>query len=293
MPGFLTALLGLLAGLYSIYLIYLGLPVLMKCPPDKAAGYTAVVIVCAIVAMVVLSWVSAFALPGRGFGGLMGGRAMTLATPDGEVAIDTSRMQEAAKKMDEVRQRMEASQKSGDASGAGKAVVDPTAAGKALGDMMSAMTGTSGVPIAAQDLKALLPETLGSLKRESFEASGGQAVGIASSTAKASYADGVRHVQLTITDLGGLAGMATMAGWANMTVDKETQDSTEKVYKQAGRTIHEESRKDGSHAEYTVILGNGVIVEATGDKVDLGALKTMAAAVDLDAVEALKRTAKT
>ncbi|MGH7583775.1 MAG: Yip1 family protein [Gemmatimonadales bacterium] len=43
--------LGILAilGLYSLYLLYLGLPVLMKSPQDKAAGYTVVVIVCAIV----------------------------------------------------------------------------------------------------------------------------------------------------------------------------------------------------------------------------------------------------
>jgi hypothetical protein len=36
-------------GLYSLYLLYLGLPVLMKSPRDKAVGYTAVVTVAAIV----------------------------------------------------------------------------------------------------------------------------------------------------------------------------------------------------------------------------------------------------
>jgi hypothetical protein len=36
-------------GLYSLYLLYLGLPVLMKSPRDKAVAYTAVVIVAAIV----------------------------------------------------------------------------------------------------------------------------------------------------------------------------------------------------------------------------------------------------
>jgi hypothetical protein len=56
-------LLGLVSSLYSVYLIYLGLPVLMKCPADKAGVYTAVVIVCAIVAMGVLSAVSAIFLP--------------------------------------------------------------------------------------------------------------------------------------------------------------------------------------------------------------------------------------
>ena len=36
-------------GLYSLYLLYLGLPVLMKSPRDKAAAYTGVVVVAAIV----------------------------------------------------------------------------------------------------------------------------------------------------------------------------------------------------------------------------------------------------
>jgi len=38
-----------LAGLYGLYLLYLGLPRLMRCPPEKAISYTAVVVVCAMV----------------------------------------------------------------------------------------------------------------------------------------------------------------------------------------------------------------------------------------------------
>jgi hypothetical protein len=45
----LLGIFGIFAGLYGLYLLYLGLPRLMKCPEDKAVGYTAVVVVCAIV----------------------------------------------------------------------------------------------------------------------------------------------------------------------------------------------------------------------------------------------------
>jgi hypothetical protein len=58
--------LGLVAALYSIYLVYTGIPVLMKCPPEKAAVYTAVVVVCGIVAMLVLSAIVGLLLPGGG-----------------------------------------------------------------------------------------------------------------------------------------------------------------------------------------------------------------------------------
>ncbi len=36
-------------GLYSLYLLYLGLPVLMKTPPEKAVTYTVVVVLAAII----------------------------------------------------------------------------------------------------------------------------------------------------------------------------------------------------------------------------------------------------
>lgn len=65
------ALLGLLAALYSCYLLFLGLPVLMKAPEDKAVGYTAVVIIVAIVLYFVIGAVVAqFAWrPGMGMTG--------------------------------------------------------------------------------------------------------------------------------------------------------------------------------------------------------------------------------
>ena len=40
------AMLGLLAAVYSIYLLYTGLPVLMRSAPEKSVGYTVVVIIC-------------------------------------------------------------------------------------------------------------------------------------------------------------------------------------------------------------------------------------------------------
>ncbi|KQU77901.1 MULTISPECIES: Yip1 family protein [unclassified Rhizobacter] len=272
--------LGLLASLYSIYLLFTGLPVLMKAPEAKAAAYTAVVILCAVVLMLVLAALSGLALPTRSMFGTTtaGGPAVTIKTPDGEVKIDTAKMDALAKKMEEAGKRMEEAQKSGDAAATGKA--------------MGALTGGNGQPIAPADLKAALPEALGDLKRESIESQGGQAIGIASSMAKASYAAADKRVQLSITDLGGTAGLAALAGWANMTMDKETAEQVEKAYKQGERTVREEYRKDGSHGEVTVLLTNGVIVEAKGQQVDLAALKKALDAVGLDKLEAIKRPAK-
>lgn len=276
--------LGLLASLYSIYLLFTGLPVLMRAPEAKAAAYTAVVILCAIVLMLVLAALSGLALPTRSMFGATtaGGAGVTIKTPDGEVKIDTAKMDELSKKMEEAGKRIEEAQKSGDAA----------ATGRAMGEMMGALTGGNGQPIPAADLKAALPEALGDLKRESIESQGGQAIGIASSTAKASYAAGDKRLELSITDLGGTAGLAALAAWSGMTMDKETAEQVEKVYKQGGRTVREEFRKDGSHGEVTVLLANGVIVEAKGQQVDVALLKKSLDAVGLDRLEAVKRPSK-
>ena len=51
-------ILALVGALYSLYLLYLGLPILMKSPADKAAGYTIVTIIAAIVVFVVLGTIA-------------------------------------------------------------------------------------------------------------------------------------------------------------------------------------------------------------------------------------------
>lgn len=57
-----------LLGLYSLFLLFLGLPVLMKSPKEKAMGYTVVVIVCAIVIFWVIAMIGArfITMPGVG-----------------------------------------------------------------------------------------------------------------------------------------------------------------------------------------------------------------------------------
>lgn len=64
--------LAIFLGLYGLFILYLGLPVLMQTPPDKAVAYTVVVIVIAIVLFIVIG-----AILGAFTGALIGG-AMSL-----------------------------------------------------------------------------------------------------------------------------------------------------------------------------------------------------------------------
>lgn len=62
--GWIVAIVG---SLYGIYLLYLGLPVLMKCPEDKAIVYLLVV----VVVYIVLSWLLTSLIIAGMFGGAM------------------------------------------------------------------------------------------------------------------------------------------------------------------------------------------------------------------------------
>jgi ABC-type polysaccharide/polyol phosphate export permease len=53
------AIIGTLAGLYGLYLLYIGLPFLMKTPPEKNTGYFVVALLCTIGVFLVLSAVLA------------------------------------------------------------------------------------------------------------------------------------------------------------------------------------------------------------------------------------------
>jgi len=280
------SILGVLAALYSIYLFYTGLPVLMKTPPDKALAYTAVVIVCGIVAGIVISVLSSLVTPSHMSMGRPGG-AVSIKTPQGEVNIDTSKMEQMAKKMEEASKQMEAAQKSGDPAVAGQA------AGQAAAAMLGALTGNPARQVVpAADLKALLPESIGGLKRESFEAQSGGAMGFTGSTARAVYRGGEQQISLSISDTGGMAGLMALAGWANMTTDRETDREVEKIYKQGSRTVREEFRKDGSRSEYMVILPNGLLVQADGDRVPLDQVKKAVVGVGLAKLEAIQPPSK-
>ncbi|RYF56522.1 MAG: DUF1282 domain-containing protein, partial [Comamonadaceae bacterium] len=174
------SVLMLVASLYSIYLLYTGLPVLMKNLREKSVVYTVVVIVAAIVVGVIIGAVSSLFMP-RG-GSLMGGAAgsaITMETAGGKVSIDTAGLEAAGKKMEEAARKMEEAQKS----------QDPAAIAAAGQQAAAAAAGAlgGGQVMAAQSLKAALPEKLAGLPRTGFDVQDGAALGLPTSQARAQY----------------------------------------------------------------------------------------------------------
>lgn len=282
----MLSILGLLASLYSIYLIYLGIPVLMKAPEEKAAGYTAVIIVCGIVAALVLGGISGLFTrggPGMSMGGHGGsGGDVTFKLPGSDVTIDIAKLEEASKKMEAAGKAMEAAQAKGDSA----------AAGKAIGDMMGAAMGAGqgGKPFAPELLQGYAPTKLGGLERTALEARADNAMGMSFSSVKADYGQGAHSISFKLQDLGAVSALTmAMGAWAQSTVNRETQTEVERVFQRDGVSVKEEYRKDGSRAEIAMMLGNGVMVEVQGNGVSMDNLRSAVAALDLKGVASLKR----
>ena len=87
------SIIGLLVALYSLYVMYLGLPVLMKNPKEKTIVYMVVLIIASIIAGVVLSMVTRAFTPSMGMGGMggmgVGGGDAIISTPMGEIKINS------------------------------------------------------------------------------------------------------------------------------------------------------------------------------------------------------------
>ena len=87
------SIVGLLAALYSLYVMYLGLPQLMKNPKEKTITYMVVVVIASIIAGVVLSMVSRAFTPSMGgmgrYGGGLGGGDATISTPMGDIKVNS------------------------------------------------------------------------------------------------------------------------------------------------------------------------------------------------------------
>jgi hypothetical protein len=274
-------LLAILAGLYGLYVLYLGLPVLMKAPEDKAVGYTAVVVICAIVVMVILGSIAGV-VGGIGLGASR--LAEGFGSPASSIVASSTvspGLNQMSAQINAAAQQMEAAQKSGDTQGQMAAATNVIAA--ATGG------GVEVTPIDQNVLKALLPDNLGGMPRTSFEATKGGVGVLQISKAQAHYGnDQGSNIDLSITDMGGTRMLGVFAAWATVEEDKESDTGYEKMGKVDGRPVHQRFEKSGPHSDYETLIGGRFMVEANGSKVDMDTVRQAVASLDLAKLEALK-----
>jgi hypothetical protein len=246
----------LLASLYGCYLLYLGLPRVMKAPADKAPGYAIVTIIVAIVVSIVIGMVTAAVGGLAGLGGLSAmnhaGKASGTVEVNG-AKIDVGRMQAAAERAE-------------------------------------ALSKNPGKAASPEALKALLPASAAGYSRASVEtsSSGTDQAAIVVATGQYEKPDGAAF-RLEITDLGPMAGLTALAAGMNGHATKETASGYEKTETIDGRLTTEEWDRDSKSGKYSVVYGDRFSVQADGSAASIDDLKAAVRAVDGGRLEAMAK----
>ena len=248
-----------LVGLYSLFLLYAGLPHLMKVGEDKAMGYTALVVVCAIVINLVIFGVlgavtSLVAGPMIAHNAAVTGK---VTLPGGAGSVDIAKLQAASQQLD--------------------------AASKQARD---------GKPVHLADpavLKSYLPDAVAGFNRTDVSTESTGTEGLGAAAAVGTYAKGDARMRLTVSDMGAAGALAGIAGAFNVQSSRESSGQYEKVGKVDGRMTTESYDKTAKHGEYSVLVGERFMVHAEGDGMDMDALKSAVAAIDKGKLEALAK----
>jgi hypothetical protein len=325
-PGYLSAVLALspvlptmlqlIAGLYGIYVLFLGLPIVMRSPRDKAVGYTAAVVICTILLGILLGALSATA----GHFGLMPGSLAsnsaaeeaarqeqgativgniignTLGTDDKGKAGLTAALSNLAKAGQQSEQQTTGAGANSVANApstgaAGDSAQNPMAA---AGGLLTALGGALGGPhrVEVVDFKALtplLPSSLPGMKRLDAKGENQGAIGVKTASATANYqGDSGSGIQIVISDMSGVSGLMDLAGSLVQNTTSESDSGYEKDTVIGGRSVHEKFDTKARKGDLSVLLAKRFQIEITGDGVDMGSLEQALGQVDLAQLESMK-----
>jgi len=259
-------MLAILGALYNIYLLWIGGPMLMKVPQDKAPGFVIVTIIVGFVANLIAIYI-AFAIggamfamtPGAGAFGNPGGGSISV----GDTTLDTSKADAAVARMQAASSSIAASLKGGD--GAVK-VADPGA------------------------LQNMLPATISGWNRTSIENQGGGAAGISGSNAAAEFQSGDQSFRLSVSDRGALGNAVNVLGsQINASSNKQTATGYEKSEMQGGNLVEEKWDNQSKSGRYAVTVASRFEVEAEGSAPTIDALKSAVASVNLGQLQSLAK----
>lgn len=220
-----------IVGLYSLALLFIGLPRLMKTPEDKRIGYFATIIVVCIVVGIVMSVVLGSvramipgATPSYTFGQTTPAPQSTVegqVTLPGGVTVDVGELERMAQTYEQ---------------------------------------GGSATPIDPARLQAQLPQLLPGGFRL---ASSSSASAMGTSQAEGVYQNGDARITVTVVHMGQMGAITAMAGAMNVQQNTQSADGYSRTQSIDGRMFMEEVSTSGASATYSVV-GRGVALTADG-----------------------------
>lgn len=249
--------IGILVGLYSLYLLWVGLPIVMKPAADKATTYFAVTLAAAFVVYLGVS--------------LVAGAIVTLAP--GNSAYSSAATGSLSGTVD--------------VPGAGS--VDLAKLDAAAKQLEAQANGAPAKLVAGADLQGLLPASIGGWTRTTVENESGGAAGIGAASATGTYTQGEDSIRLSVTDLGAMGAIASLGTAFGVNASKETADGYERTSTADGRMINEKWNKADRRGSYTTVLGNRFSISAEGSAPDADAFKAVVGGVDAGRLAALAR----
>ena len=192
-------------------------------------------------------------------------------------------MSDQAKRMAEASKGMNEAMKKGGPEGMQEAM-------KKMGDVMRG-GGPKVEPVDFRELKALLPEAIGDLKRSDASGEKTGAMGMTIAKAEAHYkGDKGARIHVTMTDFGAITGMMAMGvlGWMQLEIDKETETGYEKTTTIGGHKAHEKYDNKSQDGRIQVVVANRFMVEVRGNDMPMADIKGALAKIDLDKLTSLK-----
>ena len=279
-PG--MRMLGVL-GLYSIYLFYTGLPVVMKSSPERALGYTALTGACGFVLGIAVGMMtSIFTEPSidlsKGPPQIAQEESAPEQPPQTASKAPPEPMEDFGEELESAPKKLEDAKPK-----------TPEDLGKALSEFGKALGMKKVVPIKASELKAMMPQRLGNLARVEVSAQQGGVIGLNISYAEAVYEGNDQRVELKFTDVGSLGVINPFTqGWLSMSIDKETPRGYEKYDTMNGHKSYEKYDNTRKSGELTVFVADRFVVEIKGSHVDMATLKQLFTTLDLDKLAAAK-----
>lgn len=147
-------------------------------------------------------------------------------------------------------------------------------------------------PFTYNQLKPLVADRIGVWKRTAVTIPLESSVPKSAPTVVSTYRRGKLNATLTLRDGGADSTANDAAQWKGPPNRRETESGREYVYREGGHTVREIEKRDGPQREVMLILINGIVISASGEGVDMVALKALANGISVAAAEALVRPAR-